>query len=193
MFFPLLIILAIVVFLSATDGQGGIPLSLVSPTATPALEEGDSDPTLVGGSEFVDYSNDQYRLSLRYPQKWQTEEPGQIFEQGDLLYLKELGKSQPEGTELVDGVLFALGVPVKKTVDQYIEDDLERIEEKKEFFYGGKTFFRVISCGLSCTDYYLIRKNDLVFPFAAVIEGENYGDYREEVAKILTSLEFKVN
>src|SRR3989344_2406269 len=61
--------------------------------------------------------NSTYNISFKYPPSWSVNPNSQVFENGDLVAVQFIGKTQKQNTELYDGARFIVMVPQQTSLD----------------------------------------------------------------------------
>src|SRR3989344_9485113 len=146
-----------------------IGIKIGSPSIQP--QQPTSPDTTSTQSDWKTVENNRYNISFKYPPSWSVNPSSQVFENGDLVAVQFIGKTQTDQTELFDGARFIVMVPQQTSLDlnswvnskhgSNVSGTPAQISSR---IINGVTFTKVYECGLGCFTYYY-----------TVIRGQVYG------------------
>lgn len=194
-------------FRNAQNTKTSQDLALITPvtepqttiTSTESTPSQIMSPTAVPSSDSKTFANIEAGIILRYPSAWTVHENGQSFQEGDLLSLIVRGETQRPQSELHDGIIFAVMKPivfsgdVKTWVkDRYDKDviDPSRPPQHSQVTFGGKTYEKVITCGLGCFTYFHTVQNGKIYGYGYMAAGPNETSYDSKVIEIMNTVQY---
>lgn len=148
---------------------------------------------------FKIYSNTQAGVSLSYPTGWPLVEDTTQFQDGDLFSLRVRGQTTRPQSELSDGIVFSVMKPQPITQDlrSWMQGRYRaepggdsKEPEYSTVSFAGKTYQKVIVCGMGCFTYYHIVNNNRVYGFLVFAVGPHEATYVSTASKILSSVTF---
>ncbi len=153
-------------------------------TTTP---QGSKTATQSGWSTF---SDEQYGISFDYPPDWTVNQSSQVFENGDLVAVQFLGKTQQPNTEFYDGGRFIVMTPVPTDLDldSWVNSQYTANDQISNVAINGVAFKKVYTCGLGCFIYYYTVINGKVYGINTFAEGSQKAEYQAALDQMLQSL-----
>ena len=151
--------------------------------------------------DWDEFSSDSPFIKLDYPTNWNLLTESQNFPEGDLFAINVIGQTQKPQTELYDGAMFAVmkPTPLNEDINTWIEKrytatiNPELPENKPEFSkasFSGKTYEKIVVCGLGCFTYYHIVQNNMLYGFVANFVGPHSATYEQVISKIMSSINY---
>ena len=157
-------------------------------TAQPQEQgQGFTTPTQSGWTTF---SDEQYGISFDYPTDWTVNQSSQVFENGDLVAVQFLGKTQQPNTEFYDGGRFIVMTPVPTDLDldSWVNSKYTVNDQISDVTVNGVAFKKVYTCGLGCFTYYYTIINGQVYGINSFAEGSQKAELQAEIDQIFQTL-----
>ncbi len=186
---------------SAQDLTLITPTQMMQPTitSTELLPTVRMSPTITQNANWKTFSDTNAGITMQYPSDWTVHENGQSFPEGDLLSLIVRGETQRPQSELSDGIIFAVMKPiafdgdikawVKERYDKDIVDP-SRPPQHSQVSFGGKTYEKIVTCGLGCFTYYHIVQKGKLYGYGYMAAGPNEKTYDMNVAELMSLVQY---
>ena len=147
----------------------GIKIGALKPSVQPQQPASPDTTSIQSG--WQTFENSTYNISFKYPPSWSVNPNSQVFENGDLVAVQFIGKTQTDQTELFDGARFIVMVPQQTSLDlnswvnnRHGSNVSGTPAQISSTDINGVSFKKVYECGLGCFTYYY-----------TVIGGQVYG------------------
>ena len=175
------------VFVGIKIGTPATPSTSVQPQS-PAPSAGQTAEQL----DWKAYENKQYNVSFKYPPSWSVIPSTQAFENGDLVTVQFIGKTQQQNTELYDGARFVVMIPQPTNLDlnswvntkhgTTVSGTPPQISDME---INGVPFKKVYECGLGCFTYYYTVTGRQVYGISVFADGPQKVELEATIDQIL--------
>ena len=146
-------------------------------------------------SNWKTFENNQYNISFKYPPSWSVNPATQVFENGDVVAVQFIGKTQKEQTELYDGARFVVMVPQSTNLDlnswvnsKHSSNVSGVPPQISDANISGMSFKKVYECGLGCFTYYYTVIGGQVYGISVFADGPQKVELEATIEQILKTL-----
>ena len=148
------------------------------------------DTTTTTQQGWTTFSNEQYGISFDYPPDWTVNQSTQVFENGDVVAVQNLGETQEENTEFFDGGRFIVMTPVPTDLDlnSWVNSKYTVNDQISDVTLNGVAFKKVYTCGLGCFTFYYTVINGQVYGVNTFAEGSKKAEYQTAIGQMLQTL-----
>lgn len=157
-----------------------------------------TDMKPVTDGETKTFRDTQNGLTFTYPSDWEVRKDSQNFPEKDLFGLIKIGVTQRPYTEMYDGAMFSVMIPISAPVnlnawiiERYgATSEAAPADDKPVFskYSANNINYEVIrTCGLGCFDYYHTIQNGKLYGYMLKADGPQEKEYREALLNILNS------
>lgn len=190
MVFILILVILGAVFVGIKIGTSSTQApSVQTQSATPSVDQTAAQP------DWKTFENKQYNISFKYPPSWSVITSSQIFENGDLVTVQFVGKTQTGQTDLYDGARFVVMVPQATSLDlnswvnsKHSSNVSGTPAQISNTTINGVSFIKVYECGLGCFTYYYTVIRGQVYGIMVSAQGPQKAELEAAIEQILKTL-----